>query len=447
MAAISEQRVDATPAISRLPAEIVDGIAAHLDKSSLLSLSLTSRIISNQVEHNLKSRFAKMQYGLARSELRILDSFGRTRFANWVKHLVFLKPRLICHVATRQATGPDGSLEPWYLYYGRHPDRMPEEANLDDYLIRLFILHLPALIASFRNLETVTVQALSCWDGHCPDLYDYISKLMQSTTAPLGFQERLFPTTRSPLRLRLDSPDYLCEILWYGPTETAQMSVDRHPPEKPGKLPGHEWSNNFQWRRFPGFQRPLFKHSRRPLTLRVHCVKITVGRILPVVALCSASAPAGAETLTLYNLEEVSKSSGNEDREASAGPWVVYGQASLWRITSKPQNLSIVRCRILRFLDEDFLKSFFDKLRLRCDTLRRLRFEKVSGVFFDWDDDGNLDDGRRLPQIIDEFGMHEALSKMINACRIRKDLETVNLFEECHCTEALKWSSGFDHDC
>ncbi|KAK7625690.1 hypothetical protein IWX49DRAFT_587337 [Phyllosticta citricarpa] len=89
---------------------------------------------------------------------------------------------------------------------------------------------------------------------------------------------------------------------------------------------------------------------------------------------------------------------------------------------------------------------------LRESPLLDLRFEKNPGMHFDWDDDGNLDDGSRLPEMIEHFGFQDALHMMAAAFRVHKDLiEGEKLFDgeliddpECHCTEEQKWSDGFD---
>lgn len=45
-------------------------------------------------------------------------------------------------------------------------------------------------------------------------------------------------------------------------------------------------------------------------------------------------------------------------------------------------------------------------------VLESFRFERVENVFFDWDGDRNLDDSTRLPEIIQQVGIQQALLYM-----------------------------------
>lgn len=53
-------------------------------------------------------------------------------------------------------------------------------------------------------------------------------------------------------------------------------------------------------------------------------------------------------------------------------------------------------------------------LRDKTDV-ERLRFEQVNGFAFDWDGDGSAeDDGSKIPLLVEELGVKEALTKMID---------------------------------
>ncbi|KAK7533321.1 uncharacterized protein J3D65DRAFT_605842 [Phyllosticta citribraziliensis] len=59
------------------------------------------------------------------------------------------------------------------------------------------------------------------------------------------------------------------------------------------------------------------------------------------------------------------------------------------------------------------------KRLLEESQLEHLGFERNGGVRFDWDGDGKLDRGSRIPQMVEEFGMKPTLEKMISAyCNI-----------------------------
>lgn len=66
-----------------------------------------------------------------------------------------------------------------------------------------------------------------------------------------------------------------------------------------------------------------------------------------------------------------------------------------------------------------FFQALLEQLRFQplARPLQSLHFERVEGVFFDWDGDGQLDNGERLPLIIREVGLLSALEKMIECYR------------------------------
>ncbi|KAK8178781.1 hypothetical protein BC567DRAFT_263396 [Phyllosticta citribraziliensis] len=73
--------------------------------------------------------------------------------------------------------------------------------------------------------------------------------------------------------------------------------------------------------------------------------------------------------------------------------------------------------------------TVFQHLR-RSKTLQKFRFEKVQNVFFDWDGNGELDDGSRLPSIIEQKGLKGALRKMIGCYRYVRSEDQVEEAEE-----------------
>ncbi|KAK8178793.1 hypothetical protein BC567DRAFT_287743 [Phyllosticta citribraziliensis] len=81
------------------------------------------------------------------------------------------------------------------------------------------------------------------------------------------------------------------------------------------------------------------------------------------------------------------------------------------------RNLGLIRCLTLSV---PWLKVF--KALRKYTQLERLLFEKIvvpSGVVqFDWDGDGVLDDGSRLPSIQEPMDMNATLNKMIQCCKI-----------------------------
>ncbi|KAK8183656.1 uncharacterized protein BKA78DRAFT_299677 [Phyllosticta capitalensis] len=78
------------------------------------------------------------------------------------------------------------------------------------------------------------------------------------------------------------------------------------------------------------------------------------------------------------------------------------------------RKLSIINCETADKKDD---WNFMFKALLLCGRLETLRFQSVGGVRFDWDGDGKLDDGSKVPQMVEQIGMKATLQKMISAYR------------------------------
>ncbi|KAK8206227.1 hypothetical protein IWZ01DRAFT_485418 [Phyllosticta capitalensis] len=75
--------------------------------------------------------------------------------------------------------------------------------------------------------------------------------------------------------------------------------------------------------------------------------------------------------------------------------------------------LNFYSCQIQPRTRSSF-QMFFTELRDKT-RVERLRFEQVGGFAFDWDGDGSAeDDGSKIPLLVEESGVKEALTKMIN---------------------------------
>ncbi|KAK7512720.1 hypothetical protein IWZ03DRAFT_37874 [Phyllosticta citriasiana] len=83
-------------------------------------------------------------------------------------------------------------------------------------------------------------------------------------------------------------------------------------------------------------------------------------------------------------------------------------------------ELSIVDCRFAK--TKQFLVSVFKRLRKQHDHIKTFRFEKVRDlkgriVKFDWDGDGQMDDGSRVPALVEELGVRQTLGRMVECVR------------------------------
>ncbi|KAK7561020.1 hypothetical protein IWX47DRAFT_258728 [Phyllosticta citricarpa] len=82
------------------------------------------------------------------------------------------------------------------------------------------------------------------------------------------------------------------------------------------------------------------------------------------------------------------------------------------RFALRVHELSLLKIQAEISPNESWI-PFFEVFRDECKALQSFRFEKVQNVFFDWDGNGQLDDGLMLPRIINEKGLNGALTKMI----------------------------------
>ncbi|KAK8153177.1 hypothetical protein IWX90DRAFT_419085 [Phyllosticta citrichinensis] len=257
----------------------------------------------------------------------------------------------------------------------------------------------------------------------------------------------------TPLRLRLDFNNWLCEILWKGdPLKTTQMAATWHPllPLRFLQNEARDWEKFLQDQGVIGVpvyeQLPrcplrecsaFFMHSHGPCTLRLHCIQLDSGTF--TTNFYQATREVDANTLILYNYEHLGYDGSHNFQDG-----LLRVLSLCTRRYGARRNLSIVCCRLPSFLNVVHGTWFLKRLRGQSQMMERFRFEKVSGVSFDSDGDGNLDDGSRLPEMVQNFGMREALRRTIEAYRVRKDLDCANLTIECHCTEEQMWSDGFD---
>lgn len=115
---------------------------------------------------------------------------------------------------------------------------------------------------------------------------------------------------------------------------------------------------------------------------------------------------------------------------------IVNGR-NFWKLPASVEELTLSECILSHetdaFLDADTsvralnfcscwinpqtrsgFQMILTDLRDKTDV-ERLRFEQVNGFAFDWDGDGSAeDDGSKIPLLVEELGVKEALTKMID---------------------------------
>ncbi|KAK8178790.1 hypothetical protein BC567DRAFT_287741 [Phyllosticta citribraziliensis] len=360
--------------ISRTPS------LSDMDLARILQKPPTASMEHGQVDYPFKKRFGSVEYTITDSQtvnaakFDRLRQFRRSRLADEVRTLTFIE---------REKGG-----------FPILNNSLPGHEDGD---IRFFRdeIRIPMTFVNslewFPKLETLVFSS-----DYVPRerIVSEITPAIEDYKSVFTSLEQLLRRRKTPLQVQVRHRDLIsCEFNWTGKRETThnisfrslrtKTAVEEEIREmmRIALDPTRQCFYNFEIKRYcVQLKETLLKHSLRVIKLSGFTF-----RILDLADLFSSRrALFGPETLIINDCQI------RFDEEPFSGQ-------------------TIVRWTQMRAFIEDLGRTgvrhleFVDLIRKFC-RLKSFRFERFDRVFFDWDGDNQLDDGRRLPEMIRKLG-------------------------------------------
>ncbi|KAK7533322.1 uncharacterized protein J3D65DRAFT_670524 [Phyllosticta citribraziliensis] len=361
-------------ALERLPGEMVSAIARFVSPRDILSLRLASKKLHHEMDREMKwaLKGAVRPFYLEFSQLLNFKWVGERRIAKHLTSIVFKRPSISNFAET-------------------------------EFYKKQFIPTAHKALKGFENLESVSIMLwnpmdLSLGMGGDPDdipwCFETISQMLQGLEHDISFSA--------------DNRHYRCEV--------PRLGICKRTIDEVILRGGNDLFTDLDdmlaalW---SGITNTLLSGCQYPSILRLSQMFVKQSFVDRIYS--PTKAP---DVLFLEDVVEFAQFHADEDGDEDG----IFGRdarrCAFQRLVSHPKynlrELSLVRCQPSG-RNESWI-PFFEALK-KHKHLENLRFEDVRGVRFDWDSDGNLDNGTRLPEIIKELGMEQALDKMINAYR------------------------------
>ncbi|KAK8218056.1 hypothetical protein IWZ01DRAFT_135809 [Phyllosticta capitalensis] len=425
--------------LTQIPTEILQVIASRLDKTSLSALRLTGREVKERIEFVFKGGFREIKHNILDCEY---DDDDLCAFI--MKDLEFLKTEYPSKV----------EVVTWVVKFALFDDPLPSPLHHSaDSPLEYCICHLLRSHQCFDNLKTLRL----------PSYFELIDvkevKTADYALATLDCEiERMLRVLRClfehcsqrALKVELEVPGFfLCTVMWTGELQTTGdiklQSLIEHPidvngSDQPvGARAEQLWFETalliFCWDLEVLLGHPFWALHLSGFTMRP----------IDLVRLCNGDEdwPGTApETLIFESCTMLSNNRGHTTPHHTTIDTTPSDIHDLRDAVSCVKHVGFLKVRATpEFLDieaelanqgfnsitrptnawEYFFGLLADDIKTPAGktVLQSLRFEHVDGVCFDWDDDGQLDHGERLPQIINQLGFQGAMRKMAQCSRGR----------------------------
>ncbi|KAK8254594.1 hypothetical protein HDK77DRAFT_478256 [Phyllosticta capitalensis] len=397
----------------RLSTELVELIAANLDKKSMTAFRTTNKRIKNQVQYIFRKSFQSIQCRVSRKgrEIERLEAIRGSEYADGVQSLTWI----------------DGSRRG----FPQCPDDdvgdflQSEPIKLRDQFLQGYLRSPWMFISNLRTLKLVSAYNF-LWDNgrHRREFAPAFIKFIDTINSTLYqlLSVSFFEELNDP---EFDIVVEICPIL----------SCILTPAENEPKYDIIVQSTQHNYPSILGQERL----ARDGLTWCTYALKMFLCVFTRSDLLCH---PPGTLRICdfMIHYTDLDQFCGHSFIERMRAPsetlvldtctLVLDGrdsQMSAVELKALANSLKSTRFRELAFLDMSaklasgaswvsFFEGLMEVVKEPPEVrphLQSLRFERVQGVFFDWDGNGKLDNGERLPLIIHEIGLVAALERMI----------------------------------
>ncbi|KAK8206243.1 hypothetical protein IWZ01DRAFT_529605 [Phyllosticta capitalensis] len=355
---------------NQVPTEIVALIAGNLDKRTLLAFRCTNKKIAGMVNDVFKRSFHSVQYTLPnlKEYFRCRD-LSKSPFSSNVKSLKWVEKKR------------DG-------FSSMNPNTTQ-------------LMESPSC---FENLERIILRS----DVDTEDMYWHEGRLSFAKHFSQMFAcfNLLLSRLKRPLTVVIEICGLVsCEIPWTGTGFAEEVTVINRRQRA-------DIADDFFCLRQPtpfpcfyptalayiyaGIVDALFDHSVS--ALRLHGLEI---RITDLQEILSTAPPPEVLEIKNCGLRFDSSVSINFMALKYIGQW----------LNQKTRHISFLDIEAKLYKGNTWTHLF--RPLITSPALESFRFERVENVFFDWDGDGRLDNGERLPSVVQELGVPVTLRKMM----------------------------------
>ncbi|KAK7509918.1 uncharacterized protein IWZ02DRAFT_494865 [Phyllosticta citriasiana] len=375
-----------------LPIEMIEYLCGFLDDESLHAFRMINARIADQADYPFRKRFRSMQYTMGGSPRRTaerfdrLRAFGRSYLAKEVESLTFVE----CDS-------------------GRFPILEKGVPGFKDSEIRFFRdeIRTPMIFVRclkwFPNLKSLTLKSEWNTDRHAMQRLAPTKESFLPLFTSLN-QMLYFSKFRPPLHIKIEYTGLSsCEFDWTGSETTDTVSIQclktaervEEDMDQMMSMSGlfTPFYNHDILNYCNQLQYELLGHPIRSLKLSGFVLRIRdLAMMFSMSTILNLPETLVLEQCTLYwNRNLMSRTVEWEWFESLINAFCRDGMRHLAIIDAK--------CNVG---PEEVWPTVFEELR--SVRLKSFQFERAERVSFDWDADGKLDDGGRLPEKIRKLG-------------------------------------------